>query len=173
MSQDNTLHAIATIVEAGVTRRKRKLGKIAAIVFAVAVAAFAVAYVLAEHSSLSVAILFATLPFLISVILGVAWLAMGDPKKSRFITIVRGRRHEVVWAYAAQIEQKVELVMTVYHNVWIYCADGRGAMAPVQGDRVRELMAHLQQILPNATFGWSQQKLADFRADPGRLARAT
>lgn len=160
---------IAQIVEEGASQRKARFGWLARAAFLVAALAGAAGFFLSQNSPLGVAILFAALPTILALLFSVAWFAMGDPKKPAFMQMLEHRHSEIVWAYDAQVTQSVQGVRVKYHNVWLYCEDGRGAMAPVVTGHADELLLLLTEELPHATVGFSEELRATFQKSPKSL----
>lgn len=160
---------IAQIIEAGVSQRKARFGWLAKAAWVIAALAFGAGYFLSQNSPLSVGIVFAVLPAILALLFTVAWLAMGDPKNPTFTQVLVGRRADIVWAYDAQVTQSVQGVRLKYHNVWLYCEDGRGVMAPVPKEHAAELLELLAEELPDATIGFSEEHRANFQRAPKSL----
>jgi hypothetical protein len=163
---------IRQLVQEGLRKRKAGFGKVALGAALVACTAFVVGLLSTESGdALMVGLLFASVPAIVAGLTATAWVAVGDPKDGAFVRMLRERRAEIVWAYAAQVEQRVGPTRRTFHNVWLYCGDGKGAMAPVPARVVVEVVDLLRRELPSASIGWSEQRLSSFRRDPMSLAR--
>ena len=160
---------IGMVIAQGVAARKRKYGMGAAGLLVLALFMYVVGLLAGDAL---IGLLFAAVPLFLGVIMGLVWLALGDPQRSKFMRLLTERTKDLVWVYDVEITQRMHgLDIAKHHNIWIYCADRKGAVAPVPANMRAELMFLLAEELPHATIGWNEHRLATFRSDPEALRR--
>jgi hypothetical protein len=91
--------------------------------------------------------------------------ALGDPRAAKPLQQLRARGQDVVWMYALVVRNKA--------TSWILLrmADGSLVRLPAKFGAEEALLQALGRHLPRATTGFSEEREAQYRRDPGSLRR--
>jgi hypothetical protein len=91
--------------------------------------------------------------------------ALGDPRAATPLRVLRDRPQDIVWFYAHVIRNKA--------TSWILLrmANGKLVRLPAKFGAEDALVRALAAHLPHATFGFSSERDAQYRRDPGALRR--
>jgi hypothetical protein len=91
--------------------------------------------------------------------------ALGDPRGAKPLRQLRARAQDIVWIYALVVRNKA--------TSWILLrmADGKLVRLPAKFGAEDELLQALGRHLPQATTGFSAEREAQYRRDPGSLRR--
>lgn len=113
------------------------------------------------------AIAMAAVMFLIAI--GFLLGSMGDPRKHPIFDALAHRRQDIVWVYTLVIKRNG---VPTNANLILGFTDGKSWGVNLPLEREKEAMAVMHQLVPHATFGYSDATDRAFRTNPAALRQA-
>ena len=108
----------------------------------------------------------------ISVILVISLIQGGGLEKHPVYKILSEQPRDIVWVYSIKT-QRLPFGISLFENTYLYFADTKSHLfsLKVRDKDIKIIMRKLNQWVPWASFGYSEQKELSYRENPNSLIK--